>query len=281
MADQDPVADYLRTVPGSDRLRAAAWDAAYATDDAEAERRLRALQVSDEVKAKLWELRAPSQPAPAPKGIGTQVVEGVKQMASDLNPIPMIDSLGRALIPQFVGDAIGLNTPSGGQRPGAPPSGPVNAVNAILGASWEELKRAKEAWDSGDTTQAVRHIMGSTPVIGPPVSQASDMMLAGDYGKGMGRVASIGVQMAAPAIIDKARNVSVRSPLKNTNPVEAEAVNFLQREGVPVDAATATGNRFVRGAQRGIADQSLGGSVVAERAKAAEATALARTGDRL
>lgn len=64
MADQaDPVADYLRTVPGSDRMRAAAWDAAYATDDADAENRLRQLQVSDDVKATLWDLRAKTHQA--------------------------------------------------------------------------------------------------------------------------------------------------------------------------------------------------------------------------
>ena len=57
MPDADPIADYLRTVPGTDRMRAAAWDAAYAPDDADAENRLRQLSVGDDVRAKLWDLR--------------------------------------------------------------------------------------------------------------------------------------------------------------------------------------------------------------------------------
>ena len=54
----DPVADFLRSLHTSDRVRAAAWDAVYATDDAEAQSRLEAiLPLSPAVKAQLWDLR--------------------------------------------------------------------------------------------------------------------------------------------------------------------------------------------------------------------------------
>jgi hypothetical protein len=54
----DPVADILRTVQTSDRLRAAAWDAAYSSDDPdEVATRLRALPIGDNARSKLWDAR--------------------------------------------------------------------------------------------------------------------------------------------------------------------------------------------------------------------------------
>ena len=55
----DAIADYLRSLHTSDRVRAAAWDAVYSTDDADAQTRLQAIKpLSDEVRAELWDLRS-------------------------------------------------------------------------------------------------------------------------------------------------------------------------------------------------------------------------------
>jgi hypothetical protein len=67
---------------------------------------------------------------------------------------------------------------------------------------------------------------------------------------------------------------------ENVNPVAAEAVVFGQRAGIPIDAATATGNRAVRAVQH-VADRSLGGSFVAERSAQAQAQGLATVGEQL
>jgi hypothetical protein len=57
-------------------------------------------------------------------------------------------------------------------------------------------------------------------------------------------------------------------------------VAFAEREGIPVDAATATGNRALQGVQH-LADRSLIGSVVGGKARAAQEAALEQTGQRL
>lgn len=84
MADQDPVADYLRTVPGTDRMRAAAWDAVYAQDDTDAEQRLRALPVGDDVRAKLWDLRKPSSAPPREKDFGDWIEQDLQRGVANL-----------------------------------------------------------------------------------------------------------------------------------------------------------------------------------------------------
>lgn len=55
----DPVADFLRALPTSDRARAAAWDAVHTVkDDATAQQLLQQLPFSDEVRARLWDARS-------------------------------------------------------------------------------------------------------------------------------------------------------------------------------------------------------------------------------
>ena len=59
-----------------------------------------------------------------------------------------------------------------------------------------------------------------------------------------------------------------------------EAAAFMRARGVPVDAAVASDNRFVKGAQA-LADRTLGGSLVATPANAARDTAMKRVGGEL
>lgn len=89
-----------------------------------------------------------------------------------------------------------------------------------------------------------------------------------------------GANTAGQALNAARRGVAGKTPFANPNAVERDAVAFGQREGIPVDAGTATGNRFVRGVQR-MADESLGGSIVADRSRQAQAQAFSTTGERL
>lgn len=75
---------------------------------------------------------------------------------------------------------------------------------------------------------------------------------------------------------------SVRVPpvARNQNPVEAAAVEFGQQRGVPVDAGTASGNMFVKGAQAG-ADRTPLGAIVAARARQAQGMEMQRVGGEL
>jgi len=192
-ATDDPIADILRTVQTSDRVRAAAWDAAYGSDDPdEVANRLRALPIGNSARAKLWDARfAPPQTPPEPKGLGTQLYEGAQALGGTL--VGAVDAMGRALIPEAIGNAMGINQPTGqtegmlGHTTGVT-SGPVNAVNSLLSASWDELKAAKDAFDRGEHPATIlRHAVGSTPMIGPALSEAGQDINEGNYGAGIGK----------------------------------------------------------------------------------------------
>lgn len=273
----DPVADILRTVQTSDRLRAAAWDAAYSSDDpAEVESRLRALPIGDSARAKLWDARfvsaEPEQPA-APS-MGEQVVEGVKEFGRQINPLPILDSMGRALIPEAVGNAIGINT-------GGKTSGPLNAVNALMGAHGQVLSDAGAAFKAGDpVTGVAKSIYGSIPVIGPQLAQAGDEYARGEYGKGTGRTLGVGAVTMGPQAVANLRGVRTPAPAANKNPLEQQAVQFAEQQGIPVDAATASGSRAVRNVQKRVSE-TMGGAGVAEKFKAKQSEALTRVGNQL
>jgi hypothetical protein len=66
----------------------------------------------------------------------------------------------------------------------------------------------------------------------------------------------------------------------NQEPAHQAAVAYGQRAGIPLDAATATGRPYVQTAQKVVSD-SMGGAGVAERFKAGQSEALARTGGSL
>jgi hypothetical protein len=83
---------------------------------------------------------------------------------------------------------------------------------------------------------------------------------------------------AGPVVGAGARAVSSR--IAPANAVREAAVEFGRARGVPIDAGTATGNRAVESMQY-VADNSLAGSLVAERAGQAQARALAGVGEDL
>src|SRR5690606_6768605 len=61
----------------------------------------------------------------------------------------------------------------------------------------------------------------------------------------------------------------------------AEVLAFAEREGIPVDAATATGSRVIRTVQNVTDRGTLGGALVGDRARTAQTQALRATSDRL
>jgi hypothetical protein len=67
---------------------------------------------------------------------------------------------------------------------------------------------------------------------------------------------------------------------KNPNALEAAAVKFGQDHGIPIDAATATGNKAVQGVQF-LADRSIAGSLGATSRAQETAKALERVGGEL
>jgi len=162
---------------------------------------------------------------------------------------------------------------------------PIDTMQKMGQAQGQIAERAEDAFKKGDYATGVRHVLSYLlPVIGPRVDQAGDYMQQGQYAKGLGATTDLGLQVATPtaagAIKDVALPGLLPKGLQGANAAERAAVEFGTREGIPVDAATATGNRAVKAVQH-LSDRSLGGSLVADQAAKEQAQAFATVGDRL
>lgn len=199
-------------------------------------------------------------------------IDLVKGAASTLNPVPAVESIGKALIPQAVATATGA--------PDAETYGPQHLVQGLLGAQGAVGQKMVDAYQQGDYVTSARHaISWLLPVIGPAIDKAADEMQQGKPWRGAGEALGLGLGIAAPEAIAKT-TLKIPAIAKNPNPAEAAAVDFGQAHGVPVDAGTATGSPFVRGIQKG-ADSTPIGAAVATRAKQQSGQAMARVGGEL
>lgn len=146
----------------------------------------------------------------------------------------------------------------------------------------EILLKSKDALEKGDYVTAARHFIDYVlPVLGPALEKPADEGATGDYAAMLGDALGLGTAIFGPEALSKmVGSIKTNPILKNPNAADRAAVAFGQKEGIPVDAATATGNPFVRTVQK-TADQSLGGSGVGQRARAAQDAALDATGHKL
>jgi hypothetical protein len=106
------------------------------------------------------------------------------------------------------------------------------------------------------------------------VIQAKDL---GDVGRGLTQTAA-GLAGALSAVTPRASLPDVPTP--RLTPQEAAANTFAQAEGIPLDAATATGSRWARNAQKIVAN-SIGGEGTATDLITRQQQALTATGQRL
>lgn len=155
-------------------------------------------------------------------------------------------------------------------------SGIVQMPANIIKSHMDQGQKAWDAFQRGDRSEAVlREIAAIIPIIGPIAADYADADQAGKEqiagGLGAGIVQGRALQP---------RRVPVSPAMRNPNAVTNAAVQFGQREGIPIDAATATGNRVVRGTQY-LADRSLGGAIAGQGSEAAQQGALASTGRKL
>jgi hypothetical protein len=144
---------------------------------------------------------------------------------------------------------------------------------------------AKAAYDKGDyVTAAAKGMYWLVPFLGPRLNESADLLQQGDIARGLGATVDVAGQVVLPKVLSSraVRNAPIAkgAPLRNANPVEQAAVEFGMREGIPVDAATASGNRFVRGTQA-MADRTMLGSANAARATQAQGDAFKATAGRL
>jgi hypothetical protein len=268
MADPpDPVANYLRHAKLSNEQRATLWDAVQAAGSAdELATVLQPLQIPNTITAELWDLKATgARHLPSAEDFLPEAPEGsalgrfASSVGAALNPVTMVTGLAGAV------------------------AHPLDTLGHIYQAGAAEAGKAAEAAREGRYSEMVGHGAATVlPVIGPAAAAAGEQIGRGDVAGGLGAGVGLVGSVLAPAAITKvAKAVPILPRIgRNVPPAVAEAVQFGLREGVPVDVATATGNRFVRGAQR-LTEESLGGSVIAEKARGAQGAALQATGERL
>lgn len=156
---------------------------------------------------------------------------------------------------------------------------PDKAAFNMIRAEPQFLVDAKEAADKGDYLKATRKVLSYLSMgLGPELDKQADLLEQGRYAEGAGAMAGTATQFVAPEAV--ARTVTAVRGMRPSNPAVQEAVAFGKREGVPLDAATATDNAAVRAAQH-LSDRSLGGAQVAGRAAQTQAEGLATVGERL
>jgi hypothetical protein len=161
----------------------------------------------------------------------------------------------------------------------------AGTVQGIGKKQAEPYERAKKSFAEGDYAGGAIHAVNwLIPLIGPQLDEAGQKGREGDYAGMVGKSLGIGTNLfVAPKVIGAGADMlkNARTPsLTATTPEVAAAVKAGQAAGVPVDAATATGNPVVRGAQY-LADRSLGGAIVAPAAERAQVAGLKNYADAL
>lgn len=157
------------------------------------------------------------------------------RILQNFNPVPLIDSLVHHPID--------------------------TAANIFLPAD-APAQEAADAFNKGHYMKGAERTLEDVPLAGPILRQAREDYEKGDYGA----MAGTATTMLAPKLLSKAK---VNIPIKKTlNPVEESAVNYAAREGIPVDMATATGNKSVAALQSVAEKQPLMASRAAELRRA-------------
>lgn len=280
----DPVEAVLRMSPLTMAQKRAAWDAFEASPSADdLATKIKDLSLPTEVKRKLWDLKEQQAPMVADfqstnekdaAGRATlepnSVATFARHVGAQINPVP----IGQLMpFPKVAG--------------GAGWDAPLQALKNIGAAHEAVAHQAKAAYDQGDYATAGRKAFDYLiPVLGPVLDQAADRMQRGEYVAAIGDAIGMALSLFGPKAIGQAsaagrtRTLTARPAVVNQDAAAAAAVQFGQSRGVPIDAGTATGNRFVQAAQT-VADHSPLGSMVAERSKAATTRAMTRVGGEL
>lgn len=192
----DAAADYLRTLHTSDRARAAAWDAVYAADDADAQRRLKELPFSDDVRADLWDIRSG---ASVSGGSAPQAATAEQFM--DPSQVPQGSALRR-----FVGNvAEQLNPITAAKGIYQAVSDPRATINNMIDAQAQQFSQAGQAFSEGRLSEAIGHgAAGVLPVIGPAAAGAGEQIATGDVAGGLGT----GLGLMAATVGPRAKTVA-------------------------------------------------------------------------
>lgn len=157
-------------------------------------------------------------------------------------------------------------------------AGPIKAIQGLRGAQFEQFQKAHDAYKQGRYSEAVGYtIAGTVPLVGPAAAATGEKIGQGKVAEGLGETAAFVV----PSAIKGVAGVRVAPKVKTRlTPVEQAAVEFAEREGIPLDTATRTGNQSAKGIQN-ILQKQPGSAGYAADARAAQSQALTRTAEKL
>lgn len=174
-----------------------------------------------------------------------------------LNPIAMVKGLGHAV------------------------ANPIDTTLGIARAQGQQFAKAADAYDQGRYSEMMGHgAAGIVPLLGPVAAGIGEKIGQGDIAGGLGNTTGLLTGILAPGALARQAGKRVPGLAPNQNPVAREALAAGEAAGVPIDAATATGNRFIAAAQH-YSDRMLGGAGVAGRAGQEQAAGLATMGEQL
>lgn len=242
-----------------------------------------------QANGRTFEIDAPSMPSAAQlKGIVSRMGAPRKPASpddfTDRKPAPQGSALGRAAS----GAWEMLNPVTAVTGLARAVASPLETGKALVGAQFEQGRKAVDAVREGRYVEAAGHAGASIlPVLGPVAANIGEGIAeTGDIATGVGRAAGVVAPvLGARAAVAKAQSVGAKTGAAvkaalDPGGATADAVRWALRNGVPVDAATATGNRVIRGA-KDLADRTLGGTVTGTRAQQMRAESMKKLGRKL
>ena len=150
-------------------------------------------------------------------------------------------------------------------------SGMAEGAKGQVMKSWESLKTGRPA-------DALKHLIyAAVPGVGPALDQATEDLKRGDTAGASGRIAGIFLSLGTGAL---GSSRPMTGLVKNPNPVQRQAIAYAEREGIPVDLATASGNRAIRSWQEGM-EFTPGGMLVEAAKRPPRVQALRQSAQRL
>jgi hypothetical protein len=208
----DPVKDFLDRLNTSNRVRAAAWEAAYdAADSDDFERRFANLPLSPEMKGQLWEIRF-GQGAELPEQQTTATAEQFTDQA-DVQPAPEGSAAGR-----FAGslwDQVNPITMAKGVYQAV--RHPLDTASALGDAQMAQFGKARDAYQQGHMGEAFGYAgAGLIPILGPAAAAAGEQIASGDVAGGFGSATG----MLAPS----AGTVAARGARRAISPAGRDAL---------------------------------------------------------
>lgn len=162
---------------------------------------------------------------------------------------------------------------------------PIQTLSGVYQGRKSLSDAALKAFHDGDYVKgAAKAIEWLTPFVGERLSQAGDLMQAGDYTRGAAATLDAVLPIVGPKALEgvMSRVPSAAAPARagGLTPAEAASNAFAEQRGIPLDAATATGSRTARAAQK-LVGNTLAGESTAKAAIRGQQEALGRVGGEL